>query len=147
MARAVKTRPLTVARGPLVEMLGSIQESSVSTWKGVEAQFLAAMQAFDALVADGVATQGDIQNGKGDFFNDVLALLLERCSGKRLHTRPGVPGLSFRNNKLDVAYPASGPVRLTIETKATGVPKHPRNPAQRHPDGRAGTADLEKRPL
>ena len=37
------------------------------------------MQAFDDLVATGVADQGDIQNGKGDYFNDVLALLLERA--------------------------------------------------------------------
>jgi hypothetical protein len=44
-----------------------------------------------------------------------------------------------------VAYPKAGDVQLTIETKATGVPKHPRNPRQPHPEGRAGHADLEKR--
>lgn len=36
-------------------------------------------------------------------------------------------------------------MKLTVETKATGVPKHPRNPRQPHPEGRAGSADLEKR--
>jgi hypothetical protein len=44
-----------------------------------------------------------------------------------------------------VAYPATGHVQLTVETKATGVPKHPRNTRQAHPEGRAGSADLEKR--
>ena len=44
-----------------------------------------------------------------------------------------------------VAHPGTGAVALTIETKATGVPKHPRNPRQPNPGGRAGSADLEKR--
>lgn len=103
------------------------------------------MHAFDVLVASGIADQGDIQNGKGDYFNDVLARLLEECSNKTLHTRPDVPGLSFPRHMLDVAYPAVGTVKLTIETKATGIPKHARNEKQPHPEGRAGSADLEKR--
>ena len=145
MARKIKTRPITAARQPLVTMLDKIRGQGASTFSAVEDEFLRAMQAFDVLVADGTATQGDIQNGKGDFFNDVLATLLENCSGKQLHTRPDVPGLSFRKNKLDVAYPSDGPVLFTIETKATGVPKHPRNKKQKHPEGRGGAADLEKR--
>ena len=72
-------------------------------------------------------------------------MLLENCSKKTLHTRPNVPGLSFKSNKLDVAYPATGYVQFTIETKATGVPKHPGNTEQKHPEGRAGCADLDKR--
>lgn len=103
------------------------------------------MQAFDALVAEGIADQGDRQNGKGDYFNDVLALLLEVCSNKPLHTRPSVPGLSFPNHNLDVSYPATGTVRLTIETKASGIPKHPGNTKQANPEGRAGSNDLDKR--
>jgi hypothetical protein len=70
---------------------------------------------------------------------------LNVCSGKVVHTRPNVAGLSFPSHKLDIAYPPTGQVELTVETKATGVPKHPRNPQQRHPEGRAGSADLEKR--
>jgi hypothetical protein len=119
--------------------------TAASTFRDVESIYLKAMQEFDALVADGTADQGDIQNGKGDFLNDMLALILANCSGKQLHTRPGVPGLSFRNHKLDVAYPATGTVQLVIETKATGIPKHPRNKKQKHPEGRGGSADLEKR--
>lgn len=133
------------ARDPLTAALAAVREGRAKTWRSAETPFLDAMRHFDDLVADGTATQGDIQNGKGDFFNDVLALILENCSGKALFTRPGVPGLSFRNHKLDVAYPASGPVEFMIETKATGVPRHPRNPRQKHLEGRAGSADLDKR--
>lgn len=111
----------------------------------VEADFLRTMFAFDEMVAEGIATQGDIQNGKGDFFNDVLQALLERCSDKRLGKRPKVAGLSFPNHMLDVAYPAAGKVTFTIETKATGVPRHARNTRQKSPEGRPGSADLEKR--
>ena len=144
MARKIKTRPITAARQPLVTMLDKIRGQGASTFSAVEDEFLLAMQSFDVLVADETATQGDIQNGKGDFFNDVLATLVENCSGKN-SIRPDVPGLSFRKNKLDVAYPSAGPALFTIETKATGVPKHPRNKKQKHPEGRGGAADLEKR--
>lgn len=111
----------------------------------IEPLFLRDMAAFDQMVAEGTATQGDIQNGKGDFFNDVLQILLEQCSGKALYKRPKVPGLSFPNHMLDIAYPATGRVTFTIETKATGVPKHHRNTRQKNVDGRPGSADLEKR--
>ncbi|MEK6327304.1 MAG: hypothetical protein AABM66_07240 [Actinomycetota bacterium] len=149
MARKVKTlspeQSKKPGRAPLVAALEEMAGIGAGTFREVEPVYLRAMQDFDALVADGTADQGDIQNGKGDFLNDALALMLANCSGKQLHTRPGVPGLSFRNHKLDVAYPATGDVELVIETKATGIPKHPRNKKQKHPEGRAGSADLEKR--
>lgn len=132
-------------RAPLLTALQKMEAMEASTFRQVEAMYLTAMQEFDGLVAAGIADQGDARNGKGDFFNDMLALLLANCSGKDLHTRPGVPGLSFRNHKLDVAYPASGPVKLVIETKASGIPKHPGNEKQKSPEGRGGSADLEKR--
>ena len=58
-----------------------------------------------------------------------------------------MPGLSFRRHKLDMAYPdVPDPVELVIETKAAGVPLHPGNAtSQSHVEGRAGSADLEKR--
>lgn len=125
--------------------LAKARTASPGTWRAVEAGFLDAMWQFDGHVAAGSSTQGDRQNGKGDYFNDLLALVLENCSGKHLHTRPNVPGLSFRRNKLDVAYPRTGDVLFTIETKATGVPLHPDNKEQKHPEGRGGANDLDKR--
>jgi hypothetical protein len=149
MARAVKSKTRQASskpgRRPLVDSYRAIEAAGYSTWRQAEGNYLAAMRDFDQLVVAGIADQGDVQNGKGDYFNDVLSLLLERCSGKALHTRPDVPGLSFRRHMLDAAYPATGAVALTIETKATGTPKNRRNPKQPHPEGRAGSADLEKR--
>jgi hypothetical protein len=133
------------ARLPLTNALAVLTALRTGSFARTEHLFLEAMWEFDEHVASGVANQGDIQNGKGDFFNDFLSCLLQQCSGKQVHTRPNVPGLSFRKHKLDIAYPPEGQVLLTVETKATGVPRHPRNPRQPHPEGRAGSADLEKR--
>ena len=66
-------------------------------------------------------------------------------SGKVVNTRPNVKGQSFKNHKLDVAYPVTGDLLLMVETKATGVPKHPRSTRQKNPEGRRGSADLDKR--
>lgn len=149
MARKVQTlsakKVAKPGRAPLHAALVEMREMGASTFLAVEEIYLQAMRAFDELVAEGVADEGDMRNGKGDFFNDMLALLLTNCSGKELHSRPGVPGLSFKKHKLDVAYPATGEVDLVIETKATGLPKHPGNEKQKNPEGRGGSADLEKR--
>jgi hypothetical protein len=135
----------TGARVPLADALAQLVAAQTGSFATAEPLFLSAMWQFDDFVSQGVANQGDIQNGKGDFFNDFLSELLQRCSGKDVSTRPNVAGLSFPNHKLDIAYPLTGMVAVTVETKATGSPRHPRNPAQRHPEGRPGAADLEKR--
>lgn len=144
--RSIKTRPVSPARTVLAQAFAVAQEKHWSTWPQFEPAYLNAMQQFDDLVAQGRTTDGDRRNGKGDAFNDFLVTLLQQCSGKDLHTRPDVPGLSFRRHKLDIAYPdRPAPVELVIETKAAGIPLHPGNTAQPHPEGRAGAADLEKR--
>ena len=131
----------------MAQALAHAQRNALSTWTAFEPMYLQAMWEFDRLVAAGDVTSGDLRNGKGDAFNDFLVTLLQNCSGKTLNTRPDVPGLSFRRHKLDMAYPdAPQPVQLVLETKAAGVPIHPGNStSQRHPEGRAGSADLEKR--
>jgi len=116
-----------------------------SRWTQVEEPFLQAMWEFDRNFELGLADQGDNQNCKGDFFTDLIALLLENCSGKHLHGRGSVPGLIFPKHALDVSYPESGNVEVLIETKAAGAPKSPRNPKQKNLLGRPGSADLDKR--
>jgi hypothetical protein len=116
-----------------------------SRWTDVEPEFLKAMWGFDQNFIEGIADQGDNQNGKGDFFTDLIALLLENCSGKSLHGRGAVPGLIFPKHALDCSYPAKGTVELLVETKVTGAPKTKRNPKQKNPLGRMGSADLDKR--
>ncbi|MGE0353851.1 MAG: hypothetical protein AB7I33_08975 [Gemmatimonadales bacterium] len=119
-------------------------ELKPKTWNEVQALFLKAMEAFDHNVATGVADMGDLQNGKGDFFNDLLALLLENCAGVQLYSRGRVPGLIIPHNNLDVTFPRQGPIEFILEAKALGTPKHPGSPRQ-GPMGRPGSADLDKR--
>lgn len=130
---------------PLFDMYQWAVGSEPSRWSQVEKHFLSAMWDFDRNFATGLADQGDNQNGKGDFFTDLIALLLENCSGKRLHGRGSIPGLIFPKHNLDTSYPKVGTVEILIETKAAGAPKSVRNPRQKNPKGRPGSADLPKR--
>jgi len=138
-----------VAESPACEPLKAMYEAAVksapASWDQVEDGFLRAMEAFDANVAAGIADQGDRQNGKGDFFNDLLALLLENCAGVLLDSRGGVPGYIFPKHNLDITYPSVGTVEFLLEAKAVGLPKHPRNPKQKNPLGRPGSTDVPKR--
>lgn len=129
---------------PLLDMYQAAEAARPATWGEVEVEFLRAMEGFDANVAAGVADIGDLQNGKGDFLNDLLALILEGCAGIELFSRGGVPGFVFPNHNLDVTYPNSGVVKFTLEVKAVGTPKHPMSPKQKA-IGRPGSADLAKR--
>lgn len=137
-----------VATKPGCAPLKAGYEQAVATgaksWDAVEPIFLRAMEGFDANVASGLADTGDLQNGKGDFFNDVLALLLENCAGVELWSRGGVPGLIIPKHNLDVTYPNDGPIEFVLEAKAVGTPKHPLSPKTKA-IGRAGAADLDKR--
>jgi hypothetical protein len=130
---------------PLLAMYEGAVAAKPSRWTQVENLFLAAMWDFDQDFAAGLADQGDNQNGKGDFFTDLIALLLESCSGKELHGRGAVPGLIFPNHNLDTSYPPEGTVEILIETKAAGAPKTGRNPRQKNAKGRPGSSDLDKR--
>jgi hypothetical protein len=87
---------------------------------------------------------GDLQNGKGDFFNDLLALLLEGCPDIELFSRQGVPGFIFPTHNLDITYPSTGVAKFVVEAKAIGTPKHPGSPKQGLM-GRPGAADIKKR--
>ena len=129
---------------PLKEMYAAAVASRPRSWNEVEEGFVAAMEGFDRNVASGLADIGDLQNGKGDFFNDLLALLLENCAEVDLYSRGGVPGLIFPNHNLDLTYPNSGLVGFTLEAKAVGTPRHALSPRQK-PIGRPGSADLAKR--
>jgi hypothetical protein len=126
-------------------MYASAVEAAPTSWDQVEDPFLRAMELFDANVSSGLADQGDRQNGKGDFFNDLLALLLENCAEVMLDSRGGVPGFIFPKHNLDITYPSVGTVEFLLEAKAVGLPKHPRNEKQKNPLGRPGSADVPKR--
>ena len=132
------------ACAPLLSVYRACEGSHPGAWGEIEAEFVRAMEAFDTNVAAGIADIGDLQNGKGDFLNDLIALLLEGCGGVQLYSRGGVPGFIFANHNLDVTYPNTGVVRFTVEVKAVGTPRHPLSPKQKA-IGRPGSSDLAKR--
>lgn len=137
-----------VATKPGCAPLKAAYEQAVAmgpkSWGDVEDSFLRGMEAFDQNVATGVADMGDLQNGKGDFFNDLLALLLENCAQVQLYSRGKVPGLIIPSHNLDVTFPSTGAIEFVLEAKAVGTPKHPGSPREKA-IGRAGAADLDKR--
>lgn len=105
-----RTTSDVVARSPACRPLRDLYrwavDAGVTSWNQVEARFLEAMGEFDTtLAATATAPNpdaldnlvGDLQNGKGDFFNDLLALLLEDAPGSRTCTRgPASRGCSLR---------------------------------------------------
>jgi hypothetical protein len=130
-----------------------------TSWNQVESDFLAAMSLFDSgLPAVLEGSEEDkrrqskelsaaIQNGKGDWFNNVLADLLETCSGiERLYVRRRVPGLIIPEHNLDGVYPGdeSREIEFLLEAKMMGTPKHANSPGEKAA-GRAGSADTNKR--
>lgn len=117
----------------------------VRSWSQVEAGFLRAMEAFDAEVIAGRASEGERQNGKGDYFNELLAIVIENASGVALNRRKGVNGLVFADYNLDVTHPATGVAEILIEAKTMGTPKHGGQQDDANPAGRPASADLPKR--
>lgn len=115
-----------------------------TSWTQVEDGFLRAMEQFDRLVIAGQASEGERQNGKGDYFNELLALIIEASTGVSLNRRRGVNGLVFPDYNLDVTYPKSGIAEVLLEAKTMGTPKHPGSSAA-GPEGRPASADLPKR--
>lgn len=144
---------------PRCEVLRTVYHEAESgrytSWNQVEASFLAAMSAFDTSIAVTVGAQltdeeksdlgADLQNGKGDFFNDLLVLLLRHCSGVSIGaSRRRVPGLVVPVHNLDGVHPPAGEIEFMLEAKMMGTPKHINSPRQKSP-GRPGSADLDKR--
>ena len=142
-----KTLSTNPACEPLRDMLSAAYQQNPKSWLNVEDPFLRAMEQFDDLVASGTADAGARRNGKGEFFNDLLAMVLESCSGVQLVSRPGVPGLIFPKHNLDITYPGGSNVviEFLLEAKTIGTPKHPGNVSQKNPLGRPGKSDLPKR--
>jgi hypothetical protein len=145
--------------GPLRSMYERLEDSRAASWNDVEQDFLSAMHAFDeglprAFTEDAAAAaleskelSAALQNGKGDWFNNVLADLLERGGGlDSLYVRRSVPGLVIQNHNLDGVYPGDPAleIQFLFEAKMMGTPKHANSPNQRLA-GRAGSADTGKR--
>lgn len=144
---------------PLRAMYERLEESGATSWNQVEEEFLAAMSSFDSglpRALEGGSSKNKrqskelsaaIQNGKGDWFNNILATLLENCSGiDTLYVRRRVPGLIIPEHNLDGVYPGdeTREIEFLLEAKMMGTPKHANSPGEKAV-GRAGSADTNKR--
>lgn len=139
---------------PLRSMYERIEALHATSWNQIEAEFLAAMSAFDSGLPTGPISEDQskalsaaLQNGKGDWFNNLLAVLLERCAGiDHLYVRREVPGLIIPKHNLDGVYPGDPgtEIEFLLEAKMMGTPKHSNSPGEQA-SGRAGSADTNKR--
>lgn len=145
--------------GPLRSMYDEVERGSETSWNQVEDRFLAAMSQFDANLPRGFSgtdderrqqsrsLSGALQNGKGDWFNNLLGVLLERCAEiETLYLRRQVPGLIIPTHNLDGVYPGdpTREIEFLLEAKMMGTPKHANSPNEK-PVGRDGSADTKKR--
>lgn len=107
-------------------MYDQLSLAKATSWNQIEDDFLAAMSSFDGgLPAAFGGTEDDkrrqsqelsaaIQNGKGDWFNNLLADLLETCSGvERLYVRRRVPGLIIPSTTWTACTQGTRPGRLS----------------------------------
>lgn len=144
---------------PLRVMYEEVESGASTSWNQVEDRFLSAMSEFDsnlpaAFVGDedtkkqqSKGLSGALQNGKGDWFNNLIAVLLERCSQvETLYLRRQVPGLIIPVHNLDGVYPGdpTREIEFLLEAKMMGTPKHANSPNEKRA-GRDGSADMKKR--
>jgi hypothetical protein len=138
-------------------MYGRVSAGNAATWNQIEDDFLRTMSAFDSGIPQDPARFTDangttqlsaaLQNGKGDWFNDLIAELLTKCSDiEKLYVRRGVHGLIVPSMNLDGVYPGNPDreIELLLEAKMMGTPKHANSPKQEL-RGRRGSADMDKR--
>jgi hypothetical protein len=130
---------------PFAQVLGAAASGDVRSFQEVEADVLVALAHFDNMMALGELTSGQYQ-AKGLFFNELVAILIERCAQQRVARRGKRPGILLASVDVDICFPSEPRTRPEViaETKMAGTPKHPGNP-QAGPLGRAGSADLGKR--
>lgn len=139
--------PSGFAFDPFTELIEAIPSEDIRRFSDLQDRFIEAMSAFDKEQAAGHLTSGQNQ-AKGLFFNEVIALLIERCVGQGLGVarRGKRPGILLENVDVDICYPPDPGTRPEViaETKMLGTPKHPGSPRQGRL-GRPGSSDLDKR--
>lgn len=122
----------------------AIQERGVDRFSAVEEDWLDLMWTLDAYrvaqaVPAGFTDQGAINRGKGNWFAELVALLLHRQTRHRVAARQRVQGFS-QYHQVDIAWPARGEDPLVCcETKVTGAPAYGGIPA------RSALADFSNR--
>lgn len=137
-----KRRGQRVGFAPFDALLERVNKEKLGSWRSVEADFLAAVTAFDTEYSTGTHDAGWYQL-KGRFFNDLIVDLVENCAGREIARRAKRPGTLFAAIDLDICYPVDprSPPIVAGESKIAGTPPHSRNKNV----ARAGSQDIDKR--
>lgn len=114
-----------------------VQAHAVHSFNDVQGEWLALMWSLDTFRSARVAPDGmkvsdidALNRGKGNWFAELLALLLQNRTSQHVGSRTKVQGFS-QLHQIDVAWPARrlDPL-ICAETKVTGGPPYANTPAR-----------------
>ena len=125
---------------PFEDLRQQAWEEPFTSWSQAESEFLKAVSGFDSEFAVGKRSAGWYQQ-KARFFNDLVVLLIENCTGKKIATRAKRKSVLFAEIDVDICYPVQGEPIVAAEVKALGTPPHPGNQDR----ARHARSDLHKR--
>lgn len=117
------------------ELKDRVQADAVRQFAEVQEGWLDVMWTLDAyriaqVVPAGFKDAGAINRGKGNWFAELLSLLLHNRTHHRIGARQNIRGFSQRH-QIDIAWPARGEDPLICcETKVTGAPAFGSTPAR-----------------
>jgi hypothetical protein len=114
---------------------GSVQDDATHRFAEVQDAWLDLMRTVDAyriarVLPAGFTDIGVFNRGKGNWFAELICLLLQNRTHHRIAARQKVSGFS-QGHQIDVAWPARGEDPLVCcETKVTGAPAFGSTPAR-----------------
>lgn len=114
---------------------GEVQSGAISKFADIQNAWLDLMWTLDSYRSEqvlpaGFKDFGSFNRGKGNWFGELLCLLLQNRTHHRIAARQKVSGFSQRH-QIDVAWPARGEDPLVCcETKVTGAPAFGSTPAR-----------------
>lgn len=112
-----------------------VQAEAVTLFSDIQVEWLALMWSLDTFRASSVAPPGlafkaleTLNRGKGNWFAELVALLLQNRTSQHVGSRTNVQGFS-QPHQIDVAWPARREDPLVCaETKVTGGPAYGSTP-------------------
>lgn len=117
------------------QLKADVQDSSIRRFADVQESWLDLMWTVDAyrtagVVPDGFKDGGAFNRGKGNWFAELIALLLQNRTHHHIGARQKVTGFS-QFHQIDIAWPARGEDPLVCcESKVTGGPAYGNRPAR-----------------
>lgn len=113
-----------------------VQDDAIRRFGEVQDDWLDLMWTLDAyrtaqILPAGFKDAGAFNRGKGNWFAELLSLLLQNRTHHRVAARQRVGGFS-QSHQIDIAWPARGEDPLVCcETKVTGAPAYSDKPARK----------------